>query len=103
MVLRHHPLAAPARENIVTWSLDNSRVGYSALDYLALIAHRDGLDTQWLQDYIGSTKHLICSQFVDTAYQAAGVHLFTDNRWPGFVTPLDLGMLLLSKGATVRA
>lgn len=65
---------------------------YSFLDYDALALHRLGLDTQWLQDYIGRTDHLICSQLADLAYSKAGQHLF-ENRWPGFVTPGDLFLL----------
>ncbi len=30
---------------------------------------------------------MICSQLVDQSYQDAGVHLFSDGRWSGYVTP----------------
>ena len=33
---------------------------------------------------------LMCSQLVDTAYLDAGVHLFSDGRIPGAVSPGDL-------------
>lgn len=37
---------------------------------------------------------LICSQLVDLAHTKAGVHLFTDGRLPGQVTPGDLAEVL---------
>lgn len=73
------------------------RVPYSALDYLALAAHRLRLPVPWLAAYIRSTGHMICSQLVDQCYQDAGVQLFSDRRWPGYVTPADLGNLIESK------
>jgi uncharacterized protein YycO len=69
-------------------------VGYSFLDYAALAAHRFHLPVPWLRRYVASSKHMICSQMVDQAYQDAGVRLFNDGRWPGYVTPADLYDLL---------
>jgi hypothetical protein len=65
-------------------------VGYSFLDYLALAAHRLHLPLPGLRTYIESTGHMICSQLADRAAADAGWHLFTDGRWPGYVTPGDL-------------
>ena len=65
-------------------------VPYSFLDYTAIAAHRLDLPVPGLYNYIKTTKHMICSQLVDQCYHDAGVHLFTDDRWPGFVTPEDL-------------
>jgi len=67
---------------------------YSFMDYLAIAAHRFRLPVPWLRSYIESTRHLICSQLVDAAYQAAGYQLFSDRRWSGFVTPADLAELM---------
>lgn len=68
---------------------------YSWLDYLAIAAHRFHLPGgPWLRRYIASTKHAICSQLVDAVYQEAGVQLFRDGRWPGYVRPADLAQLL---------
>lgn len=67
---------------------------YSGLDYLALAAHRFHLPLPGLRAYVASTGHMICSQLVDEAYFSAGVHLFADCRWPGYVTPADLFNLL---------
>lgn len=69
-------------------------VPYSWLDYLALAAHRLHLPIPGLRRYVQATGHMICSQLVDQAYHDAGVHLFDDGRWPGYVTPGDLYRLL---------
>lgn len=70
-------------------------VPYSLLDYLAIAAHRFHLPGgPWLRRYIASTRHVICSQLVDAVYQEAGVQLFRDGRWPGYVRPADLAHLL---------
>ena len=37
---------------------------------------------------------MICSQLVDYCYLMAGVHLFNDGRWPGYVTPEDLANVI---------
>lgn len=84
------------RDAIVAWSAAHEHVGYSGLDYAALVIHRLRIPAPHLKRYIESTAHLICSQFVDTAYDQAGVHLFDDKRWPGYVTPGDLAGLLES-------
>lgn len=63
---------------------------YSALDYGALFAHRLHLPVPGLRCYIGSTGHMICSQLVDEAYRRAGVPVFADGRWSGYVTPMAL-------------
>ncbi|MEV0372938.1 hypothetical protein AB0I10_24460 [Streptomyces sp. NPDC050636] len=69
-------------------------VPYSFLDYLAIAAHRFHIPLPGLRRYIASTRHMICSQLVDQCYLDAGVHLFADGRWPGYVTPMALYELL---------
>jgi hypothetical protein len=69
-------------------------VPYSYLDYVALTLHSLHTPVPGLKNYIASTRHMICSQLVDQAEKDAGVHLFKDNRWPGYVKPSDLGRLL---------
>lgn len=69
-------------------------IGYSFLDYAALAAHRLHLPIPGLRRYVASTRHLICSQLADQAYADAGVPLFDDGRWPGYVTPGALFDLL---------
>jgi hypothetical protein len=69
-------------------------IPYSFLDYVALAAHRFHLPVPGLRRYIESTGHMICSQMADRAYLDAGVRLFDDGRWPGYVTPMALADLL---------
>lgn len=73
-------------------------VGYSWLDYEALALHRLHIPAPGLQHYIASTHHLICSQLVDQSELDAGVHLYADGRWPGYVTPQSLGILIAQAG-----
>lgn len=66
-------------------------VPYSYVDYLAIAA----VEWKWpghqrLRGYVGSSGRLICSALVDRAYMNAGVHLYSDGRTPGDVTPGDL-------------
>jgi hypothetical protein len=44
---------------------------------------------------IRDSHTLICSQLVDLCYNQAGVHLFTDGRFEGLVSPEDLRALLI--------
>lgn len=67
---------------------------YSFVDYLAIAAHRFHLPLPGLRAYVASSGHRICSQAVDAEYLAAGVHLFRDNRWEGYVMPASLDQLL---------
>jgi hypothetical protein len=77
-------------------------IGYSALDYGAIFCHRLHLPAPGLRDYIGDTGHMICSQMVDEFALKLGLHLFNQPpRWPGFVTPWDIGDLLRTAGAIV--
>lgn len=65
-------------------------VPYSFLDYGALALERFGIKWKWLENYVASTKHMICSQLADEACKRAGVSLFEDGRLPQKVTPGDL-------------
>ncbi|ARF59075.1 hypothetical protein [Streptomyces gilvosporeus] len=87
-------LTTPQRTAICEASARYVGVPYSFLDYAAIAAHRFRLPVPGLRRYIASTGHLICSQLVDQCYLDAGVHLFTDGRWPGYVTPMALYDLL---------
>ena len=67
---------------------------YSAADYFALAAHHLHLPVgPLLRHYVADSRHMICSQLVDQCYQDAGVQLFNDHRWPGYVTPADLARI----------
>lgn len=63
---------------------------YSFLDYIALALERLGFKWNWLEKYVASTEHMICSQLADEACKRAGVHLFNDGRPSQKVTPGDL-------------
>ncbi|MDH6578990.1 hypothetical protein [Kitasatospora sp. MAP5-34] len=85
------------RQAVVSAARGYLGVPYSAADYLALAAHRLHLPVSPLiKGYVADTRHMICSQLVDQCYRDAGVQLFRDGRWPGYVTPADLSNLLRS-------
>lgn len=65
---------------------------YSWPDYAALAAKRLHLGplVPGLKAYVADTGHMICSQVVDQCWHDAGIELFTDDRWPGYVTPGSL-------------
>jgi hypothetical protein len=89
-------LTMAQRTGICAWAGEHRDAEYSFADYGALVLHMLHVPAPGLKEFISSTSHLICSQFVDTAYLSAGVHLFSDGRWPGYVKPGDLAKLLLS-------
>ena len=66
---------------------------YSFLDYAAITAHAMRLPLPYLRTYIASSHHLICSQLADRCYKLAGYKLFKDDRWEGYVTPMDIASL----------
>lgn len=71
-------------------------VPYSFLDYAALSAHRLHIPAPGLKGYIADTGHMICSQLADRCRLDLGSHLFSDGRWPGYVTPAALAGLVLA-------
>lgn len=83
-------LTAEQRAAIVENARQLEGTPYSFLDYVALSLERFGFKWKWLEDYVASTKHMICSQLADEAYKRAGVHLFEDGRPSQKVTPGDL-------------
>lgn len=98
----HVNLTEAERAAIVNSALACQGIRYSALDYFALAAHRLEIPAPGLRDYIEDTRHLICSQLVDFCYMSAGVHLFNDNRWPGYVTPASLAFVIEHPEGIVR-
>jgi uncharacterized protein YycO len=93
----HFDLTSTQRTAIVKAALGYVGTPYSFADYGALVAHRLNLPLPFLKTFVQTSKHMICSQLVDQCYQDAGVHLFTDGRWPGYVTPGSLYDLLGAK------
>lgn len=96
------PLTEQQRAAILENCLALTGTPYSFLDYLALALHRLRIPAPGLRAFIAAQGHEICSQLCDRVYQEAGVHLFTDNRWPGYVTPADLAAVINSGGSGVR-
>jgi hypothetical protein len=90
-----YPLSYAQQLSVV--SIARSYVGtpYSLVEYPALAAVRLGLPNEALCRYVADSHHMICSQLVDQIYLDAGIHLFSDGRSPGAVTPGDLGNLAL--------
>ena len=99
-----YKLAAPGQLSLIE-AAAKGYVGtpYSFLDYAALTAHRlaPGLDLG-LQEFIASNKHMICSQLADQCYADAHVPIFTDGRWPGYVSPMDLYLRDLELGRSSK-
>jgi hypothetical protein len=77
-------------------------VRYSAADYFAIAAHRLHLPLPFLREYVNSSGHVICSQLCAMAYDLSGVPLFP-GRWPGYVTPGSLDVLLAQDRFAVAA
>jgi hypothetical protein len=80
--------------DVASAALNYQGIPYSFLDYGAIALHRFHVSTDYLQTYIASTGHMICSQLADRAAMDGGWHLFSDERWEGFVTPLDIENLI---------
>ena len=93
------PLTDAQRRAVVKAARGYIGTPYSAADYFALAAKRLRLGplVPGLRAYVASSGHMICSQLADQCYADAGVHLFTDGRWPGYVTPGALYQLLLAR------
>ena len=66
---------------------------YNFVDIVALGLNNWGIHPAWVRKRLADTSRLICSQAVDYAYQLAGIHLFSDGRTPGAVSPGDIAEL----------
>lgn len=97
------PLTDAQRTQIVAAARVLVGTPYSIADYVALALARLGLRWRWLERYVTSSGHMICSQLVDHAYCVAGVHLFDDGRLSQDVTPGDLTYALLRAGGVSLA
>lgn len=82
------------RDAIVRIALYGLGTPYSFLDYDSLFLHHAHLWLPGLRRYIRTSGHMICSQYVDWAWDRGGFKLFHDDRWDGDVMPLDLARLL---------
>jgi hypothetical protein len=90
-------LTGAQRTGIVSWAAAHQDTGYSFADYGALVLHAAHLNFPGLREFIKSTGHMICSQYVDAACRLNGVQLFDDRRWEGYVKPGDLAGLLQAR------
>lgn len=76
------------RSKVLSVARGYKDVPYSAADYFAMAAHTLHLPSNsLLKDYVGDTGHMICSQLADQIASDCGTHIFTDGRWPGYVSP----------------
>lgn len=89
------------RMTMVCGALSLVGTPYSYLDYVSLGLAHFRVRPAWVRDAVASSGHMICSQLVDEVYRRAGVHLFTDGRLPGDVTPGDLYKVLRPRRVTV--
>jgi hypothetical protein len=71
-------------------------VGYSYLDYLAILAHQEHIPFPGLRGFIEDNGHMICSQLADQCWDNGSYHLFADGRWPGYVRPSDMAAVVMA-------
>lgn len=86
-------------------SLIGTPYGWADILAITLAQDRAGRHVNshtWWVRRINNWRRLICSQLVDVAYQEAGIHLFTDGRLPGLVSPGDLYRLIEAPATTTR-
>ncbi|MFG3014332.1 hypothetical protein ACGFZB_28715 [Streptomyces cinerochromogenes] len=88
------PLTEVQRLFISEYAIGLVGTPYSFLDYASIALAHFRIRPRWVREFVADSHHLICSQLVDEAYLRAGVHLFSDGRIPGDVTPGDLWRLL---------
>lgn len=83
-------LAPEQRTAIVTAGLTMVGIPYGWEDYAELALAHFGIHSEHLLAHVNDGTHLICSQLCDRAWNLGGVHIFTDGRQEGDVTPGDL-------------
>jgi cell wall-associated NlpC family hydrolase len=82
---------AQLRKRVADAALQLVDSPYAWLDYVA-IAGAEWKVPGWqrLRSRVDGKGQFLCSSLVDRAYERAGVHLFSDQRPAGQVTPADL-------------
>lgn len=105
VVWSQFPLTKAQANKIIAYSLLQVGKPYGTLTYIAIgIALLLRIHTpDWLERRLTDGKSFICSQLADMAYQAAGIHLFRDERPPGAVTPAALAGLFVAFGWTDKS
>jgi hypothetical protein len=84
-----HKLTPAQRTAVSQAAIDFIGTGYSFLDYFSLVALRLNIPAPGLEDFVKSTKHVICSQLAAASYDKAGVPIWP-GQWTGNDTPGDL-------------
>ena len=89
-------LSPLVRAAIIDHALDHVGDPYSWVDDLCIgLADLFGWHVPtWVRTRLGRPDRLMCSQLVDQCYLDAGVHLFSDGRIPGDVSPASLLTLI---------
>lgn len=88
-----YELSGETRKAIVDAAFALQGIPYSFIDYASIGLHRYHVRPAWVERYVMSTGHQICSQAADEAWLRGGVHLFEDGRLPQDVVPGDLARL----------
>lgn len=105
VVWSRFPMWPWQRRRSVRYALSRVGTPYAHMDYwavgLALVTR--SRTPEWLQAYIADTDRLICSQLCDLALQAAGIHVFFDERPAGAVIPASFGKVFVARGWTENA
>lgn len=88
------------RRRAVRYAIRRIGTPYAWFDYIAAgVALVTRTRTpEWLRSYIADTDRLICSQLCDLALQAAGIHVFFDERPAGAVIPSSFGRVFVARG-----
>lgn len=94
------PLGDKERARIIAFSLAQVGKPYGRLTFVWIGVSRitRWVTPRWLERRISDQNTWICSQLCDAAYQAAGIHMFRDNRPPGAVTPSDIAGVMRDFG-----
>lgn len=98
------PLDAGERAAIVKAAIGLIGTPYSWVDCVAIgLTDLFGWHVpESVRKRLNRRDRMMCSQLADSAHLAAGVHLFTDGRVPGDVSPADLALLALRRNGTHR-
>lgn len=91
-VWSHFDLTLHQTGTIISFSRNQLGKPYGVLTFLWCgIARLFGVEHTpgWLLRRLNTRANWICSQLADSAYKAAGIHLFTDHRAEGAVVPGD--------------
>ncbi|MFB9641519.1 hypothetical protein [Agromyces lapidis] len=86
-------LTPAQRKTIQRWAVNHVRTKYNWADYYAIgfaMITKSATPAR-LRRWLSSTDSLQCAQLADQALQAAGIHLFKDDRVPGAVYPGSFG------------